>query len=138
MNETTTCRGCVHWRRIALDSRYRVCHYAEDTGRLRDCAPDHCGYKQTRLPDRLPDGEGPWLLNEEDGVHCCACGEEIRGRALEVTDVANRPWRYAFLHPSEDCCRTFYRENTARCLEFFSWEVEKTVIAQLGKLEATV
>jgi hypothetical protein len=35
------CKGCIHRRRLA---GYQACHYAIDTGFLRNCAPQDCGH----------------------------------------------------------------------------------------------
>ncbi len=135
--EQTTCRDCIHWRRVGLGSRVRVCHYLEDTGCLRRCPPDRCDRKETS-PDAGagPSQAGPWLLEGGEDRVCLGCGEVITGPALEVTDLAQLPWRYAFLHPAEECRLAFYREHRQACLDFFSWEVERQVVALLGDLEA--
>lgn len=133
--EETSCRGCLHWRRMGLNSRERVCHYLEDTGRLRGCPTDRCDKKEPAPPEQDAAPRSPWLLSSREETLCLACGEPIDGPRLEVTDLADLPWRFAFLHRNEDCRRTFYQEYRQACLDFFCLEVEQRIVELLAGLE---
>lgn len=41
------CKGCKYWRELSNRNGIVACHYAIDTGKLRDCDPENCDKRET-------------------------------------------------------------------------------------------